>query len=93
MNGIQAQMFDCPQFSGTTGYGMMGGGGYWGLTGIIFMVLFWAALILAVIWLYKQVRGEAAGMKGETALDVLKKRYAAGEITKDQFNEMKKEIG
>jgi len=75
------------------GYGMMGGG-YWGLTGIIFMVLFWAALILLVIWLYKQVRGEAvgAGAKGETAIDILKKRYASGEITKDQFGEMKKEL-
>ena len=29
---------------------------------------------------------------GETALDILKKRYASGEITKDQFDRMKKNI-
>ena len=88
---IDVQFSGCPQFSGM-GYGMMGGG-YWTLTGIIFMVLFWVALILAVIWLYKQIRGEAAGApSGETALDILKKRYASGEITKDQFYEMKREI-
>ncbi len=89
---IDVQFSGCPLFSGTTGHGMMGGG-YWTLTGIIFMVLFWVALILAVIWLYKQIRGEAAGApSGETALGILKKRYASGEITKDEFNEMKKEI-
>ena len=74
---------------GTMGYGMMGGG-YW-FVGWIFMILFWAAIILAIIWLYRQIRGTAP-VGGETALDILKKRYASGEITKDEFNEMKKEL-
>ena len=30
---------------------------------------------------------------GETPLDVLKMRYAKGEITKDEFERMKKDIG
>ncbi len=72
------------------GYGMMGYGG--SIIGWAFMILFWAALVLAIIWLYKQVRGEEKAV-AETPLDVLKKRYAKGEITKDEFNEMKKEIG
>lgn len=37
--------------------------------------------------------GAKAGLSsGNTALDILKKRYATGEITKDQFEQMKKDI-
>jgi putative membrane protein len=85
-------MVDYPmEYGHMGGYGMMGYG--WPILGWVFMILFWAALILAVIWLYKQVRGpEKAPAALETPLDVLKKRYAAGEISKEQFDAMKKDI-
>ncbi len=38
-------------------------------------------------------RGEALNVQqSETALDILKKRYAKGEITQEQFEEMKKNL-
>lgn len=89
----ECMLLQMPGYGGYsgTGYGMMGGG-YWGLFGWLFMILFWAAIILLIIWLYRQIRGPAPAAAGETALDILKKRYASGEITKDQYDEMKKEL-
>lgn len=80
------------QMPGYGGYSSMMGGGYWAIFAWLFMILFWATIILLIIWLYKQIRGEPVQAPVETALDILKKRYASGEITKDEFNEMKKEL-
>jgi len=70
---------------------------YWGNYGCgmeagwLFMIIFWALVILGIIYLLKLVIG-AEKQKGETSLEVLKKRYARGEITKDEFEEKKKDI-
>ncbi|MDW7777272.1 MAG: SHOCT domain-containing protein [Methanosarcinales archaeon] len=71
-----------------SGGGMMGFGmGF----GAIIMLLFWGAIIWLVISLIN------AGTKKseetpESALTVLKKRYAKGEITRDQYLEIEKEL-
>lgn len=70
--------------------GMMGYGG--GILGILFMILFWAAVILLIVWLYRQIRGTGVEGVSKSALDILKERYAKGEITKEEFQEMKKEL-
>lgn len=61
--------------------------------GGVFMWLIFLVLIGAVI--YFVVRGEKWMKRGEgdeTALDILKKRYAKGEITRQEYEEMKKEL-
>ena len=73
--------------------GMMWGWGY-GFFGWLMMLLFWALIIagalLVIRWLVDQTRSPALG--SETALDVLKRRYAKGEITKEQFEAMKRDL-
>jgi putative membrane protein len=66
----------------------------WGMGfGWIFMVLFWALVILGVVYLLKLVSGGTKSEKQEeTALDILKKRYARGDISKEEFEEKKKDI-
>jgi putative membrane protein len=36
--------------------------------------------------------GESKGRLNETPLDILKKRYAKGDITKEEFESLKKDI-
>jgi len=84
--------------SGDYFYGPRGGGGwghmmYYGYGGGFMWLLFIVvvgALIYLVIQNANMKRG--AGSSQETPLDILKKRYAKGELTKEDFDRMKKEL-
>jgi len=65
----------------------------WGMGfGSIFMILLWGLIILGVIYLIKNVAQNPKKEKKEQPLDSLKKRYARGEITKDEFEKIKKDL-
>jgi putative membrane protein len=77
------------------GWGMNGamGHGHWGLMpwGWGSLVV-WAVIIAAVvliIYFVSRGRGESSSEAGEDALGILRRRYASGEITKEQFEEMR----
>lgn len=62
--------------------------------GMGFGWLFWIALIIVGIFL---IRGSFWGNRpnqgsGQSAIDILKQRYAKGEISKAEFERMKKEL-
>jgi len=60
-----------------------------------FMWIILITIIIAVILLAKGYYGPAmkeGGPTGETPLDVLKKRYARGEISKEEFEEKKRDL-
>ncbi len=63
-------------------FGGMGFGFGW-----IFMILFGLLVILGIVYILKNMFSSRVLAKNETAEDILKKRYAAGEITKSEFNE------
>lgn len=71
------------------GFESWGWGGGMGLG----MVLFWGAII-AVIVLLVRFLGSAGAARGEdkTPLQILKERYARGEIGKDEFEQKKRDL-
>jgi putative membrane protein len=72
-------------------YGMDGWG--WGMMGMgmLFMVLFWVLVLLGIVALVKWLIGPSSGV-GRRPLDIIKERYAKGELTKEQFEQMKRDL-
>ena len=54
--------------------------------GFLLMIIFW----IAVIWLIFELFGKEH--EKTDSLEILKNRYARGEISKKQFEQMKKEL-
>jgi len=66
----------------------------WGMGfGWIFMVVFWALIIFGIAFIVRAF-SRRAGQTGaeETSLGILKKRYAKGEISKEEFYRMKDDL-
>ena len=74
--------------------GIFGG---WSIIGIIFMFIFWIILIpgiiLLVVWLVRRTSytGKDLSRKND-AIDILNERYVRGEINKEDFERMKRDI-
>lgn len=62
--------------------------------GMGFGWFFWIAIIAIIVWLIvdRSNKNRQNLLQQETALDILKKRYAKGEITKEQFEQMKNDL-
>ena len=71
---------------GNYGYGMMGSGG------MFFGLIFWIIIIVGAYLLIKYLieQNKIRGGEDKSALEIAKERYARGEITKEEFDEIKK---
>ncbi len=72
-------------------YGMMDYGMGFGYMGF-FVLIFWILLIVGLVLLIKYLWQGGSVKNEESALEVLKKRYARGEISKEEFEEKKKDL-
>jgi putative membrane protein len=64
----------------------MGFGWFW-------MIIFWVLVIVGVVYIVRvATRSGRKQEKDEAPLDILKKRYAKGEISKEEFEKMRDDL-
>ena len=70
----------------TDGIGMGFGGG--------FMWLFWIFLVIVIVWAVKTATGNSSSPpeKQKSVIDILKERYARGEIDQQEFEQKRKHL-
>jgi putative membrane protein len=77
-------------------YGPMGGG-WWMLFGPFTMILFVALIVVVVVLLIRWLGGASQGWDrqppGKSALDILKERFARGEIDKQEYEDKRRVLG
>jgi putative membrane protein len=62
------------------------GAGWWILM-MVLMAAFWALVILGVVWLVRSVGWDHRHHPGASAIEVLDRRLAHGEISPDEYRE------
>jgi putative membrane protein len=77
-----------PDMMGSWGMGWFGG---------IFMIVFWILILVGLVFVIRwlvQATGKKgdSGPRGSRATEILKERYARGEIDKAQFEAMKRDL-
>jgi putative membrane protein len=67
------------------------GWGWWMMMGWIWMVVFWGIIIWAVVTVAGRLGGDRSS-DDDTAMALLERRYAAGEISKEEFEERRQTL-
>jgi putative membrane protein len=72
---------------------MWGLWGFWGIGMMLMMLVFWGVvlvgLVLAIRWLF----GQGRHPRRDPALEILRERYARGEINREEFESRKRDLG
>ena len=65
---------------------------WWMVGGWTLMVLIWGGLIALAVLSFRWFTKHNASIEKQTPLDIAKERYAKGEITKEQYEQIKKDL-
>jgi len=68
------------------------GMGWWMMFGGLWIVIFWGAIIALIVWGIKRLTERGSSTPGRNPLDAAKERYAKGEISREDFEQIKKDL-
>jgi putative membrane protein len=72
-------------------WGYYGNSFGWGIIGWLMMIVMMALPVALIVWVIYKI-SNSGSQNGKSVLDVLKERYAKGEIDRKEFEEKKKDI-
>ena len=59
---------------------------------VAWMVVLWGGLIALIVWGIKKLTERGGSTPKHDPLDITKERYAKGEISMEEFNQIKKDL-
>jgi len=72
------------------------GMGWWMVIGSVWMIIFWILIIALVAWGIKSLSGNRGSgsdvIRKNDALGIARERYARGEISKEEFEQIKRDL-
>lgn len=66
--------------------------GAWGLGMMLMMLVFWGLVIVGIVLAIRWLSGHGDRSRSDRALDILRERYARGEINKDEFEAKQRDL-
>ena len=66
--------------------------GAWGLGMMVMMLVFWGVVITGIVLAIRWLAGQGEKSRSDRAFDILRERYARGEINKDEFEAKQRDL-
>ncbi len=66
--------------------------GWWWAFGGVPMILLWIGIIVLIVWVVMKIAKSSGTESKSNAFDIAKERYAKGEISKEEFDQIKKDL-
>jgi putative membrane protein len=66
--------------------------GAWGLGMMVMMLVFWGLVVAGIVLAIRWLAGQGERSRSDRALDILRERYARGEINKDEFEAKQRDL-
>lgn len=66
--------------------------GAWGIGMMLIMLAFWVLVIIGIVLGIRWLLGTGQGSAPDRALEILRERYARGEINREEFEARKRDL-
>ena len=74
------------------GWGMHPMWGVWGIGMMLMMFVVWGAVIVGIVLAIRWLARQSERSRSDRAVDILRERYARGEINKDEFEAKQRDL-